>query len=401
MQLNGAQRRRLWIIAPLLLSIIPWAAHSADTSAPKPAWPLWDGRESVAEYAQHVNLPPTKTLDLGNNVKLELVLIPAGKFIMGTPKPTPVDENGFHEKIVIGQAFLAAGVCALLVMLSVIVIRAIRLRRRPQYSLARFIVMMFVLSVGVLGGEHWWYSNKMLEKAKVEYQAELVRNKDHKVDEQPHKVIISAPFYFGKFTVTQQQYLQVIGTNPSKFYSVTPEQFQQVTGAYLSNFMIKDNPVETVSYEEAQEFCKLLSDMLKLVIRLPTEAEWEYSCRAGTNTKYYSGDTEDDLKRVAWYDANSGYKTHPVGQKEPNKFGLYDMHGNVEQWCQDWWYGDYPANEVVDPQGSTTVFARVLRGGSFDYFARNCRSACRDQCWPDARMYRFGFRVVVPAPGTP
>ena len=367
----------------MFLGGLLFAAHGAE---PPAAWPLWDGHESTAKYAQRVNLPPAKTLDLGNGVKLETVLIPAGKFIMGTPEPEPVDEDGFRKKIVTGQAFLAASGGVLFVMLSVVVIRAIRLRRRPQYSLARFIVMMLVLSVGVLGGEHWWYSSQALENARVEYQAALARYKECNGDEKTaHKVIITTPFYFGKFSVTQEQYQQVIGVNPSRFKG-------------------KDNPVEMVSWDDSQEFCKKLGQATNQTVRLPTEAEWEYSCRAGTSTNYYSGDSEGDLKRVAWYGANHGISnstTHPVGQKDPNLFGLYDMHGNVWQWCQDW-FNAYSANEVADPQGYAQSPGRVLRGGSWLDDPSLCRSAFR--FWHDSgsRFYHFGFRVVVvPAARTP
>jgi hypothetical protein len=114
---------------------------------------------------------------------------------------------------------------------------------------------------------------------------------------------------------------------------------------------------------------------------LPTEAEWEYACRAGTRTRYYSGDSEEDLKRVAWYKGNSDRATHPVGQKEANAFGLYDMLGNVWQRCQDW-YGDYPAEAVADPRGPAAGEWSTLRGGSaFDY-PGDCRSACRGTSGP-------------------
>src|SRR5208337_4411958 len=145
-----------------------------------------------------------------------------------------------------------------------------------------------------------------------------------------------------------------------------------------------------VSWDDAQEFCKKLGQATNQLVRLPTEAEWEYACRAGTSTKYYSGDSEEDLKRVAWYGANSGNTTHPVGQKEPNQFGLYDMHGNVWQWCQDW-YEEYKADAVVDPQGTAQGAGRVLRGGSWDDLPGSCRSASRVGGSPDVRLGNVGF----------
>ena len=124
---------------------------SAGEGPAEPAYPLWDGQEPVARYAERVGLPPTKTLDLGNGVNLELVLIPAGKFIMGTPEPEPVDEAAFHKQIVTGQALLAASVGVLLVLLGTIIVQALRRRSRPQYSLARFLAMAVAMGVTVTG----------------------------------------------------------------------------------------------------------------------------------------------------------------------------------------------------------------------------------------------------------
>src|SRR6185503_13612119 len=143
----------------------------ASLSASESPFPLWDGHESVADYAKRANLPPTQTLDLGNGVKLDLVLIPAGKFIMGTPEPTPVDEAGFQKKIFTGQALLAASAVALLVMLAVVIARAIRQKRRPQVSLALLLLMTVAAGGSVLSGLHWRGLVQLFEKAKAEYAA--------------------------------------------------------------------------------------------------------------------------------------------------------------------------------------------------------------------------------------
>jgi formylglycine-generating enzyme required for sulfatase activity len=157
-------------------------------------------------------------------------------------------------------------------------------------------------------------------------------------------------------------------------------------------------PIESVSWNDAQEFCKKVSAKTGQTVRLPTEAEWEYACRAGTTTAYYSGDTEADLGRAAWYGANINGSTHPVGQKEPNAWGLYDMHGNVWEWCQDYWYEEYEAGAATDPQGPDTGTSRVLRGGFWLANPWFCRSAFRSVWAPGRRDGSFGFRVVLAGP---
>lgn len=127
--------------------------------------------------------------------------------------------------------------------------------------------------------------------------------------------------------------------------------------------------------------------------RLPTEAEWEYACRAGATTDYSFGNSDAELGDYGWYDENSGGKTHPVGKKKPNAWGLYDMHGNVWEWCQDW-HGDYPSGSVTDPTGPVSGSRRVYRGGSWLNVAWFCRSADRDGDAPANRSHYLGFRVL-------
>ena len=160
-------------------------------------------------------------------------------------------------------------------------------------------------------------------------------------DEEPqHEVEITKAFYLGVYTMTQAEYKEVMGENPS-YFSASGVGKEKVIGMNTSKF-----PVDTVSWEDATKFCEKLNARetekeAKREYRLPTEAEWEYACRAGTKTKHHSGDDEDDLKRVGWYDANSDSRTHAVGAKNANAWGLYDMHGNVWQWCSDWYGKDY------------------------------------------------------------
>ncbi len=200
----------------------------------------------------------------------------------------------------------------------------------------------------------------------------------------PHEVILTTSFKMGVHEVTQAQYEQVMGVNPSEF-----------KGA--------NNPVETVSWDDAVEFCRRLSDLpaekaAGNVYRLPTEAEWEYACRAGTTTMYSFGDDESELKQYGWFFDNPDSKTHPVGSKQPNAWGLYDMHGNVEEWCQDR-CGDYPRGSVTDPSGGTSGSVRMIRGGSWCRTAKGCRSAKRYGSRPSARYYGSGFRVVLSSHG--
>ncbi len=340
-------------LLPLIVIVL---AGSLSASEPASTYPLWDGRESVADYAKRVNLSPTKTLDLGNGVKLELVLIPAGKFMMGTPAP---------EKPLVGQTMSGLSGGMLLIYAAIGLIRARRSRTRPQFSMGSMLVMTFVAAMGVWGGVRW---------------NDALKHPDYYPTEHPaHAVTLSRPMYMGKYHVTQEQYQAVIGTNPSTYIG-------------------KDNPVENVSWDDAQAFCKKVTEQTEANVGLPTEAEWEYACRAGTTTTYNSGDAEGDLDGVAWYCENSKDSTHPVGKKQSNAFGLYDMHGNLYQWCQDW-YRDYyySKSPAENPQGPVHGVFRVLRGGSWHDVPIDCRSADRYRDHPDSRNVFVGFRVLAPA----
>ncbi len=230
-----------------------------------------------------VDYSPTRTVDLGNGVSMEFVLIPAGTFKMGSPG----SEAGRDD------------------------------------------------------------------------------------DEGPvRRVQITRPFYLGKYEVTQDQYMAAMGTNPSHF-----------SGRSL--------PAETVSWDQAAAFCR------KVGGRLPTEAEWEYACRAGSSGRFCFGDSDSGLGDYAWHTSNSGSTTHAIGQKRPNAFGLYDMHGNVWEWCQDWYAKGYQNASGVDPKGPSSGEYRVVRGGGWDSTPRRCRSAIRGYNAPDIRDINLGFRVAL------
>ena len=237
---------------------------------------------ALSVIAQEIKPGKGEVVDLGKDVKLEMVLIPAGKFMMGSPES---------------------------------------------------------------------------EKAR--------RN-----DEKQYEVTLTKPFYMGKYEVTQEQWESVMGNNPSS----------RTKGAKL--------PVTDVSWEDCQEFIKKLNASTKGGYRLPTEAEWEYACRAGTTTAYSYGDS------LTKTDANiDGLSISAVGSYKPNSFGLYDIHGNVWEWCEDW-YGDYPAGAVTDPKGPAKGEYRVLRGGSFNFYESNARSSNRYYYPPTLRLFNYGFRLA-------
>ncbi|MDI9400357.1 MAG: formylglycine-generating enzyme family protein [Limisphaerales bacterium] len=212
--------------------------------------------------------------------------------------------------------------------------------------------------------------------------------------EKQYEVTLTKGYYLGKYTVTQEQWEALSGSNPSKWKAATL-------------------PVERVSWADAMEFCQKLTEVERSAGRistnweysLPTEAQWEYACRGGTMTALNNGKNLDcsdkdcrgesaNLAEVAWYDKNGERKTHPVGLKKPNNFGLYDMHGNVWEWCFDW-YAEYPDGPAIDPQGPDKGTAHVRRGGSWGYYAKGCRSAARASYSPNYRLESLGFRLAL------
>ena len=200
-------------------------------------------------------------------------------------------------------------------------------------------------------------------------------------NENPQHIVKVNSFAIGKYPVTQAQYQSVMGINPSYFQG-NPQY-----------------PVESVSWDDTQAFCQKLSQITSKTYRLPTEAEWEYACRAGTTTRYYFGDDANQLGDYAWYDGNSQKTTHPVGQKKPNAWGLYDMSGNVWEWCEDDWHDNYIG---APTDGSTWVLKnnnrfqsrKCLRGGSWFNLPIDCRSASRIRFDPDYVNNLLGFRVA-------
>ncbi|MCP4258455.1 MAG: formylglycine-generating enzyme family protein [Planctomycetes bacterium] len=223
---------------------------------------------------------------------------------------------------------------------------------------------------------------------------------EKEIDAQPHAVVISS-FYIDKYPVTQEQYKKVMGENPSRWKA-------------------DKNPVEQVRWSDAVKFCNarsLKEDLQPCYdlqtwqcnfdadgYRLPTEAQWEYACRAGTKTMYFFGNDSSKLADYAWLDENSGGKPHPVGQKLPNPWGLYDMHGNVWQWCNDFYQVDYyQQSPEENPKGPEAGETKVVRGGAWKFSADSCRSGYRyneDPGYSDVCFGYdiYGFRCVRNAP---
>jgi formylglycine-generating enzyme required for sulfatase activity len=194
-------------------------------------------------------------------------------------------------------------------------------------------------------------------------------------------ITISTPFFMGKYEVTQKQWVAVMGdgSNPANFEGWT-------------------NPVENVSWDDVQEFITRLNKMEgHNRYRLPTEAEWEYAARAGRKTTYFFGDSANSMSQYAWFDLNALKSTHPVGQKKPNPWGLYDIYGNVREWVQDGYSGEYYGNtpdSSTDPVVSSGS-SRVNRGGCWSSLAENLRSVDRGYDSPDSRLPNLGFRLVL------
>ena len=220
-------------------------------------------------------------------------------------------------------------------------------------------------------------------------------SEDMEDDEKPARTIRVNGFEMSATEITQRQYESVMGENPSHFAGND------------------DFPVERVTWYDAVKFCNALSvhkgldrcynettwkcDFAKNGFRLPTEAEWEYACRAGTTTEYYTGDNEKGLAGAGWYGydkGNSNKSTHPVARKEPNAWGLYDMHGNVFEWVNDW-YGEYDSDSIENPVGPDSATYKVLRGGSWFSLANYCRSAFRINDRPERTSNFSGFRIVM------
>jgi formylglycine-generating enzyme required for sulfatase activity len=230
-------------------------------------------------------------------------------------------------------------------------------------------------------------------------------------DERQHRVTLTRGFYIQTTEVTVGQWRDFVketafrskAETEGRAWIYTGRKWEKKKGYYWDNpgFYQSDNhPVTCVSWNDAQAFIKWLRQKESKAYRLPTEAEWEYVCRGGSHTAFANGGITETgcahdpiLYDTGWYCGNSGEKTRAVGQKKPNTWGLYDMHGNVWEWCQDW-YGGYPSGPVTDPEGPSSGMYRVNRGGSWSGHARYCRSAFRILSSPDLGNSGLGFRLA-------
>lgn len=252
----------------------------------------------------------------------------------------------------------------------------------------RVLILAFVLCVVRVAGQakqtdasggDFFIPGLKLELKFIKAGSFLMGSSHGPRDEQPvSEITISRAFWLGKTEVTQSQWVSLMGENPSRFVG-------------------EELPVEQVSWNDAMDFCARLTLREKTagrlpqgyVFTLPTEAQWEFACRAGA-----AGDHEAELDEVAWYADNSGVKSHAVGRKRPNSWGLHDMHGNVWEWCLDF-YGTYPGGAATDPIKKSSGSARVRRGGGWGSIALFCRSAYRSNLVPTDRLAIVGFRLAL------
>jgi len=375
--------------APTMMYPAPNAVHS--TPPPQSDKELLPPPQTIASPAsipgaqpESVSPPPRKDEEVASQSAMKTIMAPPPEVVFGTNQreafaaATPPDSQLTQTQSVGGKRLVVIGAAVLAVILVggiVWLIQRTRTRNTPQsraasqpakqtenkpaptgQSFTENVNGTAIAMVSVSGGT-FLMGSPLSETGRDQ-------------DEGPQNDVTVPSFYMSKFEITQAQYKAVTGTNPSSFKG-------------------DDLPVESVSWNDAVEFCRKLSQMTGRQYSLPTEAEWEYAARAGTNGPYAG-----NLEAMTWYDANSGNRTHPAGQKEPNGFGLYDMYGNVWEWCQSK-YRPYPYRATDGRENLQETDVRVMRGGSWESAAKACRSAYRRRVTPDPRS--SGFRIILGA----
>ncbi|WP_278855535.1 SUMF1/EgtB/PvdO family nonheme iron enzyme [Leyella stercorea] len=233
-----------------------------------------------------------------------------------------------------------------------------------------------------------------VEAGKFTMGATAEMENPHHSEKPTHQVTLTNDYYIGKYEVTQALWKAVMGNNPSKFKGNNQALWKTMMGKNPSKFEGDNLPVEQVSWDDCQEFISKLNRITGKMFRLPTEAEWEYAARGGNKSRGYQYSGNNNLSDVAWYEDNSRMKTHAVGTKQPNELGIYDMSGNVYEWCQDW-EGAYSSSSQVNPTGANSGSFRVIRGGSWVNCAVVCRSSYRYGRTPDYRDSHLGLRLVL------
>ena len=296
---------------------------------------------------------------------------------MGTPQPTQLLEAQFNQEIWINILVSGVSLGILCLLVFIIFFSSIRQKTRPKYSLMQFVLAMLLMSIFVMSVQRWRGAVYRFEVAKDNFKKAMLRYQRNQTDGTAKLVTIGKPFYIAKNLITQQQFGRVVR-----------EKWNANVG--------DDLPVDHILSSSVKEFCENLTARTGMTIRLPTEEEWEYCCRAGSGTDYYAGDSEADLDRSAWYMRNSAGSSHPVGKKVPNNFGLYDMQGNMWQLCEMQTGALDTVSKLLNDGSmeSDRFDLLILRGGAWCSGPADCRVSRRYQVgcfyWGEV-----GFRVIA------
>lgn len=327
------------------------------TSQPQPTQP--QSSEKAAEMPEPSSMVGNAPIQTENDVDSPSTLAPQTPESPVPESPNPSSEPKPNGKKSRGMWRVILIIVAILVLLGITIL--INLDSKPSIAEVEVNGVKFNM-ISVDGGT-------------FTMGATSEQGSDYDSDEQPTHQVTLSDYYIGETEVTQELWEAVMGNNPSCF-----------TG----NSRL---PVEEVSWNDCQTFIQELNRLTGKQFRLPTEAEWEFAARGGNYSNGYKYSGSNRIDDVAWYGGNSGYMTHEVATCTPNELGIYDMSGNVYEWCSDW-YGDYSSSSQTDPSDPADGSCRVYRGGNWGGDATYCRVSNRDFCVPDYQGYSFGFRLV-------